>query len=112
MFSRRSLEQISKIVALPAILPFQGVRLDNCTLPKYESRLDASSILAKASSELKSADPSAYCILMLALNCGLRRAEIDNLLWDSVDLVAGVLHVEGNDFYQLKSQGSQGAIDL
>ena len=112
MFSKRSLEQISKIVALPAILPFQGVRLDNCTLPKYESRLDASSILAKACSELKSADPPAYCILLLALNCGLRRAEIDNLLWDSVDLVAGVLHVEGNDFYQLKSQGSQGAIDM
>ena len=112
LFSRRCLDQIAKNVNLPAILPFQGVRLDNTMLPKYESRLDASGILAAAKLELKNADPSAYCVLLLALNCGLRRAEIDNLLWDSVDLVAGVLHVEGNDFYQLKSQGSQGAIDL
>jgi integrase len=112
LFSKRCLEQMSKNVALPAILPFQGVRLDNCMLPKYESRLDAGSILAKAKLELKNADPSAYCVLLLALNCGLRRAEIDNLLWESIDLTTGVLHVEGNDFYQLKSQGSQGAIDL
>ena len=112
IFSKRSLEQLSKTVALPAVMPFQGVRLDNCMLPKYESRLDAGDILTKAQSDLKVADPSAYCVLLLALNCGLRRAEIDNLLWESVDLVAGVLHVEGNDFYQLKSQGSQGAIDL
>ena len=112
LFSKRVLVQIAREVQLPPMLPFEGVRLDNCTLPKYESRMDSTKILAEANSKLKNTDHATYCAFLLAIYCGLRRAEIDNLLWSSVDLVSGVIHVEGNDYYRLKSPCSSGSIDL
>jgi integrase len=50
--------------------------------------------------------------MILALVCGLRRSEIDNLLWRAFDFPNSILRVETSEFHELKSEDSAGVIDL
>ena len=76
------------------------------------SQIDVRKILKAARDELHDERPECYLIVSLALQGGLRRAEIDSLLWRSVDLVRRVIHVESNEFFHLKSENSQGEVDI
>ena len=49
---------------------------------------------------------------ILALGAGLRRGEIDRLLWRQVDTVAGIIHVEVTEAGGLKSADSHGAVHI
>jgi len=112
LFSRRLLPHIKERMPLPEILPFEGVPLDTAPSTRYRSRINAQDVLKAAREELLEDHPECYLIVCLALQCGLRRAEIDNLLWRSVDLIRRVVHVESNEYYRLKSEDSQGEVDI
>ena len=49
---------------------------------------------------------------LLALMCGLRKSEIDTLLWTAFDFDNARLMVRPNDYTELKSVESAGDIDL
>lgn len=74
--------------------------------------MDPAAIMGKARDELGTADAEVFKILVLALVFGLRRAEIDNLLWLAFDFAGAVLRVETSEYHELKSEDSAGAIDL
>jgi integrase len=112
LFSRKTLPLLRTRLDLPMPLPFEGVLLDKQPSSRYRSRMDAVKLLAAAEVELKEPRPSEYLILCLALRCGLRRREIDTLLWSSVDLTQKVIHVESNAYYRLKSEDSEGDVDI
>jgi integrase len=112
LFARRMLPHLQERIQLPDPLPFSGVPLEKQPSTRYRSRTDARKILEAAEEELREKHPECYLIVCLALKCGLRRAEIDSLLWRSVDLLRRVIHVESNEYYQLKSEDSHGEIDL
>lgn len=44
--------------------------------------------------------------------CGLRRSEIDNLLWRAFDFSKSTLSIESSEHHELKSEDSAGTIDL
>jgi len=112
LFSRRLLQHIRERTLLPETLPLEGVPLDKAPSTRYRSRTNAVDVLKAAREKLRDEHPECYLIVCLALQCGLRRAEIDSLLWRSVDLVRRVIHVESNEYYRLKSEDSQGEVDL
>jgi integrase len=68
--------------------------------------------LARAKEELAKQDVEAFKVLVLALVCGLRRSEIDHLLWRAFHFEKSLLRVENTEYHQLKSEDSAGEVDL
>ena len=112
LFGKKILPFVEQIIPLPRPLPFEGVTLEKAQSMRYVSKIDPFAILAKAKNELANRDPKAFKVLVLALVCGLRRSEIDNLLWRAFDFSNSKLRVEASEFHQLKSEDSAGEIDL
>jgi len=93
LFSRK----ITKFIGgttIPDPVPFAGVEFYPRESMKYQSKLDPSALLQSAEKHLFGPDPEAFKALLLALGAGLRRGEIDRLLWKQVDFTAGLIHVE------------------
>ena len=111
-FGKKLLPFIEKSITLPRPLPFEGVPLEKEPSLRYISKIDPFAVLSKAKEELAETEPEAFKVLILALVCGLRRAEIDNLLWRAFDFASSSMRVESSEFHELKSEDSAGKIDL
>lgn len=112
LFSKKILPFIGQAITLPSPLPFEGVSLEKSGSSRYISKIDPFAILAAAKEELAESKPEVFKVLVLALVCGLRRGEIDNLLWNAFDFGNSALRVETSEYHQLKSDDSAGTIDL
>lgn len=112
LFSRKFIHFLRERVALPDPLPFDGITKEKGPSLRYRSKIDARAIIEKAAEEIAESNPEAFKIILLAGVCGLRRSEIDYLLWDSFDFAKGKLHIENSEYHQLKSEDSAGEVDL
>ncbi|MFT3992381.1 MAG: tyrosine-type recombinase/integrase [Luteolibacter sp.] len=112
LMGKKILPFLEQTITLPSPLPFAGVPLEKAGSMRYISKIDPYQILAEAKEELSSSEPEAFKILVLALVCGLRRGEIDNLLWRAFDFNQSTLKIETSEYHQLKSDDSAGTIDL
>lgn len=103
-------------LTLPEPLPMHDVNLTELfgkkTKNRYQSRIDAEKLLRLAGEELAGSQPEAFKVFVLALCCGLRKREIDCLMWSQVDLEAGVLRIEATEHFRPKSEDSAGEVDL
>ena len=79
---------------------------------RYTSRIDAGILMRQAQEELAGSDPDSFLVMLLALAAGLRRGEIDRLLWRNVDLSGGRIIIEESEHGQLKTEDSRGAVDI
>ena len=109
LFSKRILKFTSG-VGLPDPLPFAGVEFYARESMRYHSKIDPATLLRKASQELAETDSDAFLALILAIGAGLRRGEIDRLLWKQVDFRTRLIHVEVTEVGGLKSADSAGAV--
>ncbi len=115
LFTPKALEFAAKRLALPDPLPFAEVKLERKRgTTRYTSRIDPITLVRAAKEELgdDSGRQEQFKIFCLALLCGLRKREIDTLLWRSVDLDRGVIRIERTEYFQPKSEESAGAVDL
>lgn len=112
LFRKDLVGHVSESIELPAVLPFEGISPDRPKPARYQSRIDATTLLKKAAKELALEEPEGYKILLLSLVCGLRASEIDHLLWDKFDFANKILRVEDTEFHRLKSENSAGDLDL
>ncbi len=114
LFGKKLLPFLPERVALPSPLPFDQVSLEKSPSVRYQSKIDASKIVALAQEELAGREESfeAFKAFVLALVCGLRRSEIDHLQWDAIEFEARVIRVEDTKYKQLKSEDSAGEVDL
>jgi integrase len=112
LFSKKLMPFIKEDVDLPSPLPFEDVQPEKVGSLRYHSRIDAKKLMDSAEVELKDSHPESYKVFLLALVCGLRVSEIDHLLWESIDLDECTLHVRNSEYHQLKSDDSEGVIDL
>ena len=101
-----------KTLRLPEPLPFAGVEFFPRESMRYTSRIDAGSLMRQAREELAESDPDSFLVMVLALGAGLRRGEIDRLLWRNVDLAGGRIFIEESEYGALKSEDSRGAVDI
>jgi integrase len=69
-------------------------------------------LLRSAREQLSGTDPEAFKALVLALGAGLRRGEIDRLLWRQIDFNAGIIHVEVTEVGGLKTEDSAGDVAI
>ena len=115
LFTPKALEFAAKRLALPDPLPFATLKLERKRgTTRYTSRIDPAALVQAAQEELGK-DPSRreqFKIFCLALLCGLRKREIDTLLWRSVDLDKAIIRIERTEYFQPKSEESAGAVDL
>lgn len=112
LFGKKILPFIEEQLPLPKPLLFDGVHLDKMPSLRYVSRIDPKAILEKAEQDLAVEEPEAFKVLILALVLGLRRAEIDHLLWSTFDFSKATLRVETSEYHELKSEDSAGTMDL
>lgn len=96
---------------LPDPIPFEGVQLPKVDRARvrYRSTINLPELFESAQSSL---DDEEMKVFILAVACGLRRGEIDSLLWRQVDFDQGLIRVERTEFADLKSSSSAGDIPL
>jgi len=115
LFSSKALEFAGKRLDLPDPIPFKNVKLERRrATTRYSSRIDPAALLKAAKAELSVAPgrQEQFKIFCLALLCGLRKREIDTLLWRSVDFDKAVIRIEHTEYFQPKSEESASEIDL
>lgn len=114
LFSSRALEFARPGLNLPQPLPFAGMKLERRGNSRYVSRIDAGELLAAAQTDLAANETrrEQWKILCLALFAGLRKREIDTLLWRSIDLERRVIQIEATEFFQPKTEESLAEIAL
>jgi integrase len=101
-----------KTLRLPQPLPFAGVEFFPRESMRYTSRIDAGILMRQAREELSKSCPDAFLVMVLALGAGLRRGEIDKLLWRDVDFAGGRIFVTESEHGELKTEDSRGAVDI
>jgi len=84
------------------------------TTTRYSSRIDPTALIKDAQKELGETPErrEQFKIFCLALLCGLRKREIDTLLWSSVDFEKQVIRIERTRYFLPKSEESAAEIDL
>jgi integrase len=97
---------------LPDPKPFDGLEYFPRQPSKYFSRIDAGEMVRAAHVELAEGDSPAFLAFLLAISAGLRKAEIDTLLWSQIDFRRRVIRVESGEFARLKSVDSHGEVPL
>ncbi len=110
LFSKKLLRFVS--VKLPVPLPFAEVQFEPRGSTRYRSKVDAIALVRLAQNELAEKYPEQFKIFLLAIMAGLRRGEIDLLEWSALDLKVGVIRVQATEHYELKSEDSEGNVDI
>jgi integrase len=111
LFSKKVLTHLGDI-KLPARLPFDGVELYKEEDMRYSSRIDAGELMRAGQDQLAMPEPEQWKILLLALGAGLRRGEINALLWRQVDFDRGIIRIETTECFQPKSAKSAGDVEI
>lgn len=91
---------------LPKELPGLSVSYLTEGSKRYHSKIDAEKLIKKAEAELAEEHPEQFKVILLALCGGLRRLEIDLLLWEAVDFKQNKIDVSPSAFYGLKTPSS------
>ncbi|MEX0287794.1 MAG: tyrosine-type recombinase/integrase [Flavobacteriaceae bacterium] len=113
--------------------PFEGVPIGTSTTRKYRAEIDFKDLAQKARKELYVAIPRClnekpinrrrkqseaesknqqFKMLLLSLGCGLRRGEIDALLWKNLDFKENTISVLTTEFGSAKSTSSERTVDV
>ena len=111
LFSPRLLAHVTDL-RLPDPLPFANIAFEKPGSLRYRSTIQPEALLVAASTELAAKHPEQYKIFVLALLAGLRRNEIDKLLWRSLDYKRGTIRIEATEYFQPKSEDSAGDVEV
>ena len=138
LFGRRILEEVKGAgIALPHPLPFAEVQMERAQKIRYRSRVAPRGgidwLMITARNELQPEIPSLdranlrkskaaiaeaksrreqFKILILALGAGLRRSEIDTLMWEQLDFHSSTIRVETTEYADVKTERSEDSVDV
>jgi len=110
LFGKKSLRFIE--LSLPDPLPFDGIEFEKVGKPHYKSEFNSDELIKDAQGELADSQPEAYKIFILALAAGLRRGEIDTLMWSQVDFESKAIRIEATAYGGTKSDSSEADVDI
>ena len=110
LFSSKVLRFIK--IRLPQPLPFDGVELERAGSTRYQSKINPQLLVNLARAELREKQPECYKVFLLALFCGLRRAEIDLLQWSAVDWENQRVWVKTTEHFKAKTEDSEDFVEV
>lgn len=111
MFGRKVISQLAHL-ELPEKLPFQNLIFFRQGAFRYRSKVDIPALVAKANETLAKDYPIVYAIFVLALFAGLRRGEIDGLMWNAIDWERRVIKIRPTIYNDLKTDSSVGDVPV
>ena len=109
MFSDRAIRYAKANLILPDPLPLAGEKIPKANGVRYVSKIDSRELILQAQKELGGEELK---ISTLAALCGLRKREINTLLWRQIDFSAGQICIEPTEYFSPKSEDSIGTVDL
>ncbi len=109
LFSSKLLAKLSS-VEIPSPHPFEGVALVKCGNMRYRSQIDTAKLAKAAQDELVATQPELFKIFLLSLFAGLRRNEMDKLLWASIDWKECCVKIEPTRYFSPKTESSIGSV--
>ncbi|RYD24333.1 MAG: hypothetical protein EOP88_00370 [Verrucomicrobiaceae bacterium] len=124
LFSPKIVKLVAVECCLPDPLPFHEVSLYPRSSMRYVSRIDIREIVVAAYQELGAprgenetlnsyeSRIEPFKIFLLAAFAGLRRNEIDKLLWDQIDLDRGTVEIRETAHFKPKSGESNGLVEI
>jgi hypothetical protein len=110
LFAKKFLEAIGFDGAFTS--PFGGIEFLPEGSHRYTSTFDPKTIVQAAENELRNSLPEAFKIFILALCAGLRRNEIDKLLWRQVNFGRRSISVQQTEYFSPKTKESCSGIYL
>ena len=110
LFSKKYLQQITTTVAISN--PFEGITMEKRQSQRYRSSFNIYELIKAAKEELREQEPELFKIFLLAAMSGLRRKEIDCLLWEQVRFEDEAIRIEPTKWFQPKSEDSIGDIEV
>jgi integrase len=110
LFAKKILKSIG--VQSDEISPFRGIEFLEEGSHRYSSEFDAKMLVDSAIRELKPHNGEAFKIFLLGLCCGLRRNEIDKLLWRQVDLDRALITIRTTEVFSPKTRESCANVDM
>jgi integrase len=95
-------------------MPFSGVKTNSPRTKRHNSLVEASGekLVVAARAELAEKDMEAWKAFLLAFLGGLRKGEVDALLWEQVDLEKGVIRIRELPWFRPKSDEAIRDVDL
>lgn len=112
LFSKRIIPHIRHALDLPETLPFDGLEFWPRQSMRYNSKINAPSLIRCAVDELAESEPESFKIFILGIMGGLRAKEIDSLLWRQIDFEAGTVTVEATPYFKPKAETSIGVVQF
>jgi len=99
-------------VKLPSPLPFDGITFESRVSQRYHSTINIEALIRAARNELAENAPELFKAFCLATFCGLRRLEVDRLIWSAFRFDEGILRIQATKYFSPKSEDSIGDIAL
>lgn len=102
------------LAKIPAEATLKDVRPHTPRATKHRTiaKATGTDLIALARTELKEKDPEAFKAILLTFYAGMRRREIDLVLWESVNPSEATIRVEPNPYFRPKSESGHREIDL
>jgi integrase len=116
VFNPKALDAFNEIHGTSFESPFLGIKMPRTSNEGHFRKVKLELLLRAAESQLaKSPDPldvEQWKIILLVSCAGLRRAEVDNLYWEDIDLENALVHVRPKPGYKPKTDCSIGSIPI
>jgi len=78
---------------------------------RYVSRVDVGALVKAARSELGRKRRAEFVVFVLSLFGGLRRGEIDRLIWDQIDFDQKHIWIRTTPYFRPKARNSESRVD-
>lgn len=111
LFSKKLLPLLTDL-PIPSPHPFEDIAYLKSGSMRYRSQINPVELVQQARDELSKRYPEQYKIFLLSLYAGLRRNEIDKLLWTSIDWENENIHIEPTEYFSPKTESSIGVVPL
>ncbi len=111
LFGKKIVNQLFGVI-LPDEIPFREIEYFRQQPHRYRSRINIEQLIKDAHNELRESNSEQYKIFILGVFVGLRRKEIDMLMWNAFDWEKSIIRIQPTEYHSLKTESSADDIPI